>query len=239
LTNTHHKLLTMTPHCNYKMYYIGHGTQIKYHHDTVLMIKRSIATKVTQKVYPLARNKYRHIILSTFTLKSCPSVSVACTTAHLESKFFKANFLGYKRDQLNQIQTLLETGTSKAKKQRTIAFHVGDTNLVAEDGVGANNTIIAAAGLHDLFKLTEKTWKNNENQNSQVFQTQHATWRWSNPMVKMLGHKYEKYHRPDRFFVTTQTLHDKALDVNSSQVMIQKEDLSDHDGLEIQLNYRC
>ena len=222
-------------------YYILQGSQVNYHHDTLMMIKRDIVvSKPDMTVVELTQNKNRNIIRSSFTLQNCKNTRIICTTAHLESKFVfddksgKRKSFTYKRLQLAQIGKLLKS----AKKEKVLAFHVGDTNLTGHSELEIDNESVEKAGLTDLFSITDKTWNPKEDQRSTLFRNNHATWRSpDNPTIGALGHPYTEYHRPDRFFVTTSTL--ENLDVGKSSVKIQKMDLSDHDGIITSLTFSC
>jgi len=225
------------------------GTDIPYHHDTMLLVRKTLVHPGSLKmktfplvveIHPKKKNSRRNIMLAQFRLKRCPQVTIVCTTAHLASKFFVEEALPRKRLQLQQIGKLLRQHATSASS--SVCFHVGDTNLVGDEGVRKDNEAVSDAGLEDLFAMTEKTWdpaEESSKENKKNFQRNHATWRApENPVTFQLGHKHHEFHRPDRMFITSES-RQKLLQVPLSSVRIQKENMSDHDGLISKLVIRC
>jgi len=216
-------------------YYSYVAPECVHHHDTAFFIHKKTFANVKFSVYPLAGNKRRHVVCA-----KCTTISgqiVVVTTAHMESKFFDKTALDFKKKQLLQISEILHNNPSAR-----IAFHMGDTNLTGDDWLKKENTAIQDAGLVDMAPILVDGFDIKEDQNSDRFKYQDATWRSgpgdkrANSTIQEIGgEEYTEFHRPDRILMTIESIPNISPD---STVQIIKDQLSDHDSLLFTLRFR-
>jgi DNA polymerase/3'-5' exonuclease PolX/endonuclease/exonuclease/phosphatase family metal-dependent hydrolase len=202
----------------------------KTRQDTMTFVKRSVGNKTSFYRVPLTRNDKRTLIVLAGTVNGN---KIVCVNGHLESKFKTDEGTDIKASQLIQVSELIE----RFEEKDTFGFFIGDTNLTGGKQFKAEEDAVYYSYLTDLWPQFRPEFDHNmNNQDDEVWKTRDSTWRSpENKRINDLRGQIGQHYRLDRCLTDEQGVY--MINFDKSEMSVLRPDLSDHDGLYLDLKF--